>query len=176
VLAGGGNANFVNGIGTYAAAKISPAGVGYTLKASVSAPTTPPINFSVTSNAFNITTGAAAKLAFTVQPGSVQAGTVIAPALQVSVEDANGNVVNSNNSIMVTLRRASCSGSALVGGGPVTVTKGVATFSGVSLYTVAPSTILSATASGLSSANSNSFAVTANPDYLFRGAFETCIP
>jgi len=176
VLTGGGNANFVNGIGTYAAAKISPAGVGYTLKASVSAPTTPPINFSVTSNAFNITTGAAAKLAFTVQPGSVQAGAVIAPALQVSVEDANGNVVNSNNSIMVTLRRASCSGTALVGGGPLTVTKGVATFSGVSLYTVAPSTILSATASGLASANSNSFAVTANPDYLFRGAFETCIP
>jgi len=177
VLTGGGNANFVNGGGTYAAAKISPAGVGYTLKASVSAPTTPPINFSVTSNAFNITTGAAAKLAFTVQPpASVQAGAVIAPALKVSVEDANGNVVNSNNSIVVTLRRASCSGTAIVGGGPVTVTKGVATFSGVSLYTLAPSTILSATASGLASANSNSFAVTANPDYLFRGAFETCIP
>ena len=173
VLSGGGNANVVAGVATWSAAKINLGGTGYTLKASAAAAATPPINLSVTSNAFNITTGAASKLVFTVQPSNVQAGHPITPAIKVSVEDAAGNVVNSNNTALVTLTRTSCGGA--LSAGTQTASSGVATFSAVSLYTTGTTT-LTATASGLSSATSGSFTVSANTDYVFRGAFESCNP
>ena len=50
---------------------------------------------SVTSNAITITVGPAAQLAFTVQPSSTTAGTIISPAVRVTVQDASGNRVTS---------------------------------------------------------------------------------
>jgi subtilase family protein len=176
VLSGGGSANLVAGTATYSAVKINLGGTGYTLKATASAATVPPISLTATSNAFNITTGTASKLAFTVQPVSVTAGVAMSPAIKVSVEDSSGNVINSNNTTMITLTRTSCSGVVPVGGGPITVTNGVATFSGLTLNTVATNATLIATASGLSQATSSSFAVVANPSYIFKNGFETCTP
>jgi hypothetical protein len=174
VLSGGGNANLVAGIASWALAKINLGGTGYTLKASASAATTPPINLSVTSTAFNITTSAASKLVFTVQPSNAQVGAPITPTIKVSLQDSAGNVVTSNNSTVVTLTRNTCSG-VTVRNGAQTASGGVATFTGAALYTTGSAT-LTASASGLSSATSNSFTVSASTEFIFRGAFETCNP
>jgi Subtilase family len=176
VLSGGGSGALTLGAATYPAAKINLGGNGYTLMASASAAATPPLNLSVTSNPFNITTGTATKLAFTVQPSTVVAGHAISPAVQVSVEDSNGNVVNSASNYAITLKTVSCSSVVPTGGGPVTTSAAVATFAGVVLNKAATGVQLQATASGLSSATSSAFNVTANSDYVFRGVFETCFP
>src|SRR6185369_227991 len=79
--------NAVNGVATFSTLNINKAGTGYTLGASASALT------GATSSTFNVTAGAASKIAFTVQPSTVAAGSSIAPAVQVSVQDAQGNLV-----------------------------------------------------------------------------------
>src|SRR5439155_2944490 len=68
---------------------LNKAGTGYTLTASASgfAP--------VTSTAFDIISGTATQLAFTVQPSNTVAGATISPAVQVSALDAAGNPVPS---------------------------------------------------------------------------------
>jgi Subtilase family len=176
VLSGGGSGSLTLGVATYSAAKINLGGNGYTLGASVSAAATPPVNISVTSNPFNITTGAATKLVFTVPPSAVVAGHVMSPAVQVSVEDSNGNVVNSASNYMVTLKTVACSGAVPTGGGPVTTNAAVAMFSGLVLDKAGSGVQLQATASGLSPTTSSSFTVTANSDWIFRAGFETCSP
>lgn len=175
VLSGGGSGNLVLGVATYNVTKINLGGVGYTLKASASAATTPPINLMITSNAFNITTGAATKLAMLEQPLAVVAGHAINPAVKIGVEDSNGNIVNTDNTTNVTLVRTSCNGVVPVGGGPVTATNGVALFPNLTLLTAGSAT-LSATAPGRSPATSMAFTVSVNPDYVFRSGFETCVP
>jgi hypothetical protein len=60
---------------------------GYTLQATSGTLT------SATSSAFNITVGAASKLAFTAQPASTVAAQSITPAVQVAIQDVWGNVV-----------------------------------------------------------------------------------
>jgi len=176
VLSGAGIGNMVMGVATYPAAKINLGGNGYTLNAAASAAATPPINLAVTSNPFNVTTGAASKLAFTLQPSAVEAGMPITPAVKVSIEDSNNNVVTSNNTTEVTIMRASCNGIVPAGGGPLTVTNGVATFSGLTLHSAGTSVQLQASATGLFAANSAAFNVSANPDFIFTGGFEACIP
>jgi hypothetical protein len=175
VLSGAGSGNLVAGVATWAAAKLNLGGTGYRLTATASAATTPPISLAVTSNAFNITTGAATKLAFMVQPSQVVAGHAISPVVKVAVEDNNGNLVNTDNTTSITVTRTSCGGLAPAGGGPVTVASGIASFPGLTLQTPG-SAILTATAQSRSPATSMSFTINANPDYLFRGGFETCIP
>jgi hypothetical protein len=168
-LSGGGTALFTQGIATYSALKISKAGTGYTLAA-----TSTPSGLVATSNPFNITTGAATKLAFTVQPSAVVAGHVVSPTVQVSVEDANGNVVPTG-SFSVTLKKTTCA-AVPIGGGPITTVNGVASFPSLTLWTVANGVALQATATGLTSVNSSTFNVTANSDVVFRNGFETCTP
>jgi len=176
VLSGGGTGSLVIGVATYSTTKINLGGTGFTLSATASATSTPPINLIVTSNPFNITTGPATKLVFTVQPSSVQAGQPISPAVKVSVEDSNNNVVNTNNTASIKVVRLSCSTIAPMGGGPLTVTNGVVAFPGLTLQTTGTGVQLQATAAGLSSGTSGTFSVTANPDFIFRGNFELCVP
>jgi hypothetical protein len=169
-LSGGGTALFVQGVATYSALKIDKGGTGYTLAA-----TSSPNGLVATSNPFNITTGAATKLAFTVQPSTVVAGHVISPTVQVSVEDANGNVVPTG-SFSVTLNKTACATTVPAGGGPITTVNGVASFTNLRLWTVASGVALQATATGLTSVISGTFNVTANSDVVFRNGFETCTP
>lgn len=176
VLSGGGSGSLVLGAATYPAATINLGGNGYTLTATASSAATPPINLAVTSNSFNITTGAASKLAFTVQPGAVEAGMPINPTVKVSIQDSNNNVVNSDNTTQVTVMRLSCADVVPIGGGPLTVTNGVASFPSLTLQTAGTGVQLQATATGLSGATTGTFNVTANPDYIFRAGFQTCIP
>ena len=175
VLSGGGSGNLVAGVATYAAARLSLGGTGYRLTATASAATTPPTSLTVTSNAFNITTGAASKLAFIVPPSEVVAGHAISPIVKVAVEDSNGNVVNTDNTTSITVTRTSCSGVVPAGGGPVTVVAGIASFPVLTLQTPGSAT-LTATAQSRSPATSTAFTIDANPDFVFRSGFQTCIP
>ncbi|MEP6484527.1 MAG: S8 family serine peptidase [Rudaea sp.] len=169
-LTGGGAALFVQGVATYSALKINQGGTGYTLSA-----TSTPNGLTATSAAFNITTGAASKLVFTVQPTNVIAGHPISPAVQVSVEDANGNLVTAG-SFQLTLKKIGCTTATPSGGGPIATTNGVVSFPALTLNTMANGVQLQAIANGLSTATSQSFNVTKNVDVVFANGFEVCKP
>ena len=81
----------VAGSASFAACNIDHAGT-YTVTA------TGPGLTSATSSPVNITMGAAAKLAFTTQPGNATGGLSLTPAPVVTVQDAGGNTVTTDTS------------------------------------------------------------------------------
>jgi hypothetical protein len=139
-----------NGVATFSNLTLSAAG-SYTLVASSSGLT------SSTSASFTVTTPV--KLAFVVQPSNALTEAAISPAVQVVVQDANGNTVTADSS-PVTLALA---GSTALGGTPtVNAQNGIATFSNL-IVESAGIYMLSATSPSLPSATSTSFTVTAPP-------------
>jgi hypothetical protein len=123
----------------------------YTLIASASGLT------SATSTTFTVTFGAPNKLVFTTQPVGGASNATLSTQPVVKIEDSEGNVVT-NASTAITLTTsggtlASCSGLSAVSG-VVNVTKCTLTGLVNTNYT------LSASASGLTSATSNTFTVT----------------
>ena len=155
-LGGTAQVNAVAGVATFSTLNINKSGAGYTLSASASGLT------GATSSAFNVTAGGATKLAFTVQPSNVAAGTSISPAVAVSVEDAQGNVVTTAvNQITVAIGTNPSSG-ILGGTAQVNAVAGVATFSSLSINNTGNGYTLSASASSLAGDVSNAFNVTAN--------------
>jgi hypothetical protein len=107
---------------------------------------------------FTVTPGASAMVVFAQQPGDTNAGSDISPGVTVDVEDADGNIVTSDDSD-VTISLASGSGT-LHGTQVLEVVNGVATFSNLSLDQ-AGSYTLEASDGSLSSVVSNSFNVAA---------------
>ena len=80
------------GVAGFTGCSITKTGTGYTLAATSSPVLTPPVN----ANAFNITAGAATKLAFSTQPTvgqNIQATGTGTFSASVSVQDANANTV-----------------------------------------------------------------------------------
>ncbi len=143
-----------NGVATFSNLTLGTAG-SYTLVASSSGLT------SSTSASFTVTTPV--KLAFVVQPSNALIGAAISPAVQVAVQDANGDTVTADRS-PITL---SLVGSNGLGGTPtVNAQNGVASFSDLTVENAGIYT-LSATSQGLTSANSSSFTVTAPPVTYF---------
>ena len=129
VLSGGSAVTVVSGIATFSALSINIVGTGYTLTASST-----PSYTAATSAAFNITPGASAKLAFLQGPSNTSAGSAITPAVEVAVEDANGNIETSDNATKVSLViGTNPAGGVLSGGSAVTVVTGIATFPGLSI-------------------------------------------
>ena len=117
-------------------------------------------NYSMqTSNWFNITP-LPAKLVFTTEPSNTTAGTAISPAVQVSVEDAAGDVATGDNS-NVTISLGSLGGDGSLSG---TLTEpavdGVATFNDLSVDKASLGYTLNATDGSLTGATSDSFNVT----------------
>ncbi|MGA2617025.1 MAG: choice-of-anchor Q domain-containing protein [Thermoguttaceae bacterium] len=108
----------------------------------------------------------ASHLVFSTQPGNTTAGQKSTPRVQVSVEDAAGNVVLSDNSI-VSL--ALSDNGTLSGTAAVAAVDGVATFNNLWIDTAGTGYTLSATDGKLSGATSDSFSVTAGAP--FRLAF-----
>ena len=98
------------------------------------------------------------KLAFSQQPTNALTQAIIAPAVQVAVEDANGNTVTSATS-PITL--SLIGGTGLGGTLTVTPQNGIATFSNLTLSTAGTGYTLSATSPNLTSATSTSFAISA---------------
>jgi len=105
--------------------------------------------------------GAPAKLAFIVQPSNSVAGAASTPAVQVAVQDAQGNTVTTaTTSITVAIGTNPASG-ILSGTTTVAAVNGVATFSAWSLNTVGTGYTLTAAATGLTGATSSAFNVVA---------------
>src|SRR5436190_1670520 len=154
-LAGTTTVAAVNGVATFSNLSIDKAGTGYTLTASATDLT------SATSTAFNISAGAAAKLVFTVQPSNTAAGAAITPAVQLTVQDAQGNTVTTaTTSITVAIGTNPASG-ALTGTTTVAAVSGVATFSTLTLNRAATGYTLTASATGLTGATSSAFTISA---------------
>ena len=144
------------GVASFAGCKITGKAGSYTLKATDGSLT------SATSASFSVTTGTAAQLAFTTQPGGGGNGAAWSTQPKVSVEDASGNVVAGNASA-VTLAIASQPGSGATlscTANPVTASAGVASFSGCKITGKAGSYTLKATDGSLTSATSSTFSVT----------------
>lgn len=155
VLGGTQVVNAVAGTSPFSTLTVNKAGVGYTLAATAAGLT------AATSSAFTILAGAPSKLAFTVQPSNVVAGVVMAPAVKAAVLDALGNVCLTS-SAQVSLSFATNPGaSALTGGAAITAVAGVATFAGLSLNKTGTGYRLNVNSTGLTTAASNTFNVTA---------------
>jgi hypothetical protein len=136
-----------NGVATFSNLSVSAPGT-YTLSA------TSPGLTATTSAGFTVTTPV--KLAFLVQPSNAVTGAAIAPAVQVAIQDANGNTVAADtNPVAITLVGSTELGGTL----SVIPQKGVATFSNLTVSSQGSYT-LSATSSGLTAATSTSFTVT----------------
>jgi hypothetical protein len=153
-LSGTAQVNAVSGVATFSTLSINKAGTGYTLGASASGLT------SATSSAFNVTAGTATKLAFTVQPSNVTAGISIAPAVQVSIEDALGNLATTATNQITIAIGTNPSAGTLSGTAQVNAVAGVATFSTLSINNAGTGYTLGVSAGGLTSATSSGFNVT----------------
>jgi plastocyanin len=102
-----------------------------------------------------------AQLAFTAQPSVTTLGQAIAPPVQVSIQDASGNLVaNAVNPVTLALG-TSHPGGALGGTTTVSAVGGVATFSDLQISPRGAGYNLQASAAGLSGATSATFDVLA---------------
>ena len=113
----------------------------------------------------------ASQLAFTVQPAVTTAGQAISPAVQVSIEDASGKVVTSDETPITMAVNPSSAGTSLGGTTTVSARNGVATFADLQISKPGTGYTLSASAPGLAIATSIAFDVTAAP-----GVATTIVP
>jgi subtilase family serine protease len=159
-LSGGSAVTVSSGIATFPGLSVNKVGTGYTLTAASA-----PSHTGATSAAFNVTVGSPNKLAFVQGPTSAVAGSTMAPAVTVAVEDANGNVETGDHATQVSLAFGTNPGGAtLTGGSAVTVSGGVATFSGLSVNKVGTGYTLTATSSPTrTGSTSAAFNVTVGP-------------
>ena len=144
-----------NGVASFAALSIDKAGTGYTLTAAATGVTTG------SSAAFSITPGTAATLLFTVQPSNATAGTAIAPAVQITAHDAQGNTATGFSGNVTMALGANPGSGTLAGTATVAAASGVATFANLSINKAGTGYTLTASASGPTGATSNPFTVTA---------------
>ncbi len=121
-LLGRDTARVVDGIATFEDLRVPAAGSGYTLTAITS-------GFAfVTSNRFDVVQSA--RLAFTGEPATFDAGVPIGPAVAVSVLDATGNPIASySGPVTMSLAAGSPAGGSLTGTTTVDAVDGIATFS-----------------------------------------------
>ena len=155
-LAGTRTVSAVGGAALFSDVSIAKAGTDYTLTATASGLA------NATSTTFNITPGVAARLAFTGQPSTVQAGSAVAPAARVAVQDARGNTVTSSGtSVTVTLTDGTgAPGATLSGPTTVVAGAGIVVLSDLSIDRAGTSYTLTAAAAGLAGATSAAFDVT----------------
>jgi CSLREA domain-containing protein len=155
VLSGTLTRNAVNGIATFDDLSLNRTGTGYTLSSSSAGLT------SATSNAFDITVGAAAKLAFFVQPTNAVSSVTISPAIQVNVQDAAGNTVtDATTAVMIAIGNNAGGSGVLAGTQTRNAISGIATFDDLSLDRSGNGYTLAASSTGLASAASNTFDIT----------------
>ncbi|HMA42304.1 MAG TPA: hypothetical protein VKP10_19735 [Gemmatimonadales bacterium] len=148
--------NAIAGVATFSNLTINKAGSGYTLVASATgAP-------DVTSVGFDVTAGAATKLAFTVQPAaSTTAGSTISSPITVAAQDALGNTVAGFTGDITIALAGGKAGATLSGTKVITPTNGLAVFSNLSVDSAGTGYSLVASATGLTDGSSNTFTITA---------------
>src|SRR5204863_790460 len=115
---------------------------------------------TASSAGFSIAPGVASQLAFTVQPGSTTAGATIAPALDVTALDAQGNTATAFSGNVTVAIVSNPGGGTLSGTTTVAAASGVATFSTLSINKAGAGYTLIAAASGLNGATSAGFNIT----------------
>jgi alpha-tubulin suppressor-like RCC1 family protein len=101
--------------------------------------------------------GAAAKLAFAVQPSNSTAGAGIAPV--VAIQDASGNTVTSASSAVTVTLGSNPAGGTLSGTTTVNAVNGVATFGGLSISSAGSGYTLVASSGTLTNATSATFTI-----------------
>lgn len=146
----------VAGVVTFADLRIARSGSGYTLRAASGA-LAPAV-----SGAIEVAAGAATHLVFTIQPSASAAGVAIAPAVEVTAHDAQGNVATSFAGA-VTLAMGTSPGGTLSGTTTVTAGGGIATFTDVSIDIAGSGYTLVATATDLAGATSTPFDIDPAP-------------
>ncbi|HEV8150255.1 MAG TPA: hypothetical protein VGP61_08745 [Gemmatimonadales bacterium] len=142
----------VNGVATFSNLSIDKSGTGYTLTASAAG------LGGATSGEFTITAGAAAKLAFTLQPARTTAGVPI-PEVQVVIQDAFGNTVTTATNGVTAAIGNNPGGGALTGTTTVNAVNGLARFLDLSIDGAGTGYTLTASAAGLTGATSIGFDV-----------------
>ncbi|WP_233261948.1 S8 family serine peptidase [Vitiosangium sp. GDMCC 1.1324] len=155
----------VAGVASFGDLSITQASAGYRLTAHAEGMA------DVSSSAFDVSPGAAAALAFSVQPGTAQAGATVGPAVRVSILDAYGNVVTSASDAITLALSANPGSSTLTGTTTVASVNGVATFADLSLNRAAKGYTLQASTASLT-ATSAAFDITggAPARLVFRNA------
>jgi hypothetical protein len=153
-LAGTVTKSAANGIASFFDLSLDRAGTGYTLTAAASGLA------SATSATFNIASSTTARLVFSVQPSTTAAGASLAPAVQVAVQDASGNVVASATALITVALGTNPGGATLTGTAQRGAVNGIATFTDLSLEKAGTGYTLTATASGITGATSATFAIT----------------
>ena len=158
--------NTGTGQATFTGLSIDKVGTGYTLTATGSTVNTTPA--VVVSNAFNISAGPAAKLAFTTSPNNSAAGVAFPTQPVVTLQDAGGNTVTSTaQNVTLAIQNNAGPGGVLSGATMVAVnpTTGQATFSGLSIDKAGTGYTLTATGSTVNTTPgvvvSNAFNITA---------------
>jgi YVTN family beta-propeller protein len=143
----------VAGVATFADLTINRAGAGYALAASAAglAPGA--------SAPFDITPAATAALAFTVEPVGTTAGVAIAPAVQVTAQDAFGNPTPAFTGSVTVALAANPGGGALSGTATAGAVAGVATFADLRIDKAGIGYTLAASAAGLAPDTSATFDV-----------------
>jgi hypothetical protein len=124
------------------------------------------------------------QLAFKTQPANAVAGVALT-SIQVEVRDASGTLVTSATNAVTIAIGTNPGGATLTGTKTVNAIAGVATFTNLSLDKVGIGYTLAAASSGLSSATSNTFSITAGvlaqlkfttqPVNITAGAIETVV-
>ena len=144
----------VAGVATFAGLNIDEAGTGYSLTASATGLT------GATSEAFTIAAGPASQLAFTVQPSGTVAGAPITPAVQITVRDALGNTATTfTGNITLAIGTNPPGTGVLDGTTSVAVVAGVANFPGLNIDEAGVGYRLTAAATGVTGATSNTFTI-----------------
>ncbi len=145
----------IGGVATFADLVIDKSGTGYTLGAAAGGLA------GATSAGFNVVAGAAATIAFSVDPVTTAAGSAIAPAVQVTAFDALGNVATGFTDDVTVALGNNPSGGVLSGTATLAAVAGVATFADLTIDKVGAGYTLTATSGALPGATSAAFDITA---------------
>jgi len=143
----------VGGLSKFADLSIDKVGTGYTLTFAAAG------LLSVTSLEFNITSAAATRLVFTVQPTNTAAGATITPAVRVTALDAFGNLATAFAGNVTVAIGTNAGGGALRGTVTGAAVAGVATFSDLSITPPGAGYTLTAAAGVLTGATSAPFTI-----------------
>src|SRR5881409_1907841 len=147
-----------NGVATFYALTLDKSSTGYTLTATASGLS------ASTSARFDINPGPATHLVFTVQPGNATAGATIAPAVEVTAQDASGNTVPTFTAqVTVALGGTNPSGGTLAGTKTVAAVSGVASFATLSIDKSGSYWLTAGAGAGLSVGTSSDFSVAPRP-------------
>ncbi|HJS47622.1 MAG TPA: Ig-like domain-containing protein [Gemmatimonadales bacterium] len=111
---------------------------------------------------FRILAGTPARLAFRVQPSDADAGTGIAPAVEVEILDDGGNPTTDGRTVTITFA-ANPGGATLGGTTSRNANNGVATYANLTVNRPGNGYRLAASAEGLDGATSDAFDVKVGP-------------